>query len=361
VGVNPGLPVQAGDYLAGQWQTPTAFNCSATSGSFDRYLPVLADGGPFRPPTSQDTTCEVLIQATIEPDADADRLGDETQDPDDDNDGVADATDNCPSVPNPDQLNTDGAPQGNACDGDDDNDGDGDSRDNCPLTRNPNQRDTDGDGLGDVCDPTPEGVPTPVLGREVVADVVSGTVTFAPPPGSARAAGAHASQKGRTFIPLEEPRAIPVGSFLNTRRGTVQIISATNTTGGTQAGKFSRGLFQVLQSRARRARGLTEMRLKGGNFRRCRRGRGGQAGAAQVGRRPIRRGRANTSGRWRARGRNSAGTSRGTVWITTDRCDGTLTTVKRGRVAVRDFRRKKTIIVRAGKRYLARAPQGGRR
>jgi hypothetical protein len=48
---------------------------------------------------------------------------------------------------------------------------------------------------------------------------------------------------------------------------------------------------------------------------------------------------------------------RGTVWITADRCDSTLTTVKRGKVAVRDFRRKKNILVRAGKSYLAKAPR----
>jgi hypothetical protein len=65
--------------------------------------------------------------------------------------------------------------------------------------------------------------------------------------------------------------------------------------------------------------------------------------------------RSNTRGRFRARGRFSAGTTRGTIWITADRCDGTLTKVRRGKVAVRDFRRKKTVIVRAGKRYLARA------
>jgi hypothetical protein len=46
---------------------------------------------------------------------------------------------------------------------------------------------------------------------------------------------------------------------------------------------------------------------------------------------------------------------RGTRWTTVDRCDGTLTRVSRGRVAVRDFRRKRTIVVRAGKSYLARA------
>jgi hypothetical protein len=37
-----------------------------------------------------------------------------------------------------------------------------------------------------------------------------------------------------------------------------------------------------------------------------------------------------------------------------DSCAGTLTTVKRGKVAVRDFRRKKTIVVSRGKSYLAR-------
>ena len=47
---------------------------------------------------------------------------------------------------------------------------------------------------------------------------------------------------------------------------------------------------------------------------------------------------------------------RGTKWLTVDRCDGTLTKVTRGRVAVRDFRRKKTVLVKRGKSYLAKAP-----
>ena len=60
---------------------------------------------------------------------------------------------------------------------------------------------------------------------------------------------------------------------------------------------------------------------------------------------------------FRTRGRHSAATVRGTVWITADRCDGTLTQVKRGRVAVRDLRRKRTITLTAGKSYLAQAPR----
>jgi hypothetical protein len=189
----------------------------------------------------------------------------------------------------------------------------------------------------------------------VNVQATSGTVLVGVRGAGARAGRAGASQKGVTFVPLEEARQIPVGSFLDTRRGTVQLVSARSTT-RTQSGRFSQGLFQVLQSRARRARGLTTMSLKGGNFRRCRTGRRGRAGAAQVSRRTIRRGRSNANGNFQSRGKHSSATVRGTIWITADRCDGTLTTVKRGRVAVRDFRRKRTVIVRAGKSYLARAP-----
>jgi hypothetical protein len=46
---------------------------------------------------------------------------------------------------------------------------------------------------------------------------------------------------------------------------------------------------------------------------------------------------------------------RGTRWLTEDRCDGTLTRVASGAVAVFDRSRHKTVIVRAGRSYLARA------
>jgi hypothetical protein len=80
---------------------------------------------------------------------------------DTDGDGVADNSDNCPGVSNPEQTDTDGDGQGDVCDptpnGDTDNDGIDNASDNCPTTSNPSQIDTDGDGVGDACDSTPNG------------------------------------------------------------------------------------------------------------------------------------------------------------------------------------------------------------
>jgi len=61
---------------------------------------------------------------------------------DSDGDGIADASDNCPAVFNPDQADGDMDGVGNVCD-------------NCPTKCNVWQKDADSDGVGDVCDTTP--------------------------------------------------------------------------------------------------------------------------------------------------------------------------------------------------------------
>jgi hypothetical protein len=184
--------------------------------------------------------------------------------------------------------------------------------------------------------------PPPVLGTTVNVETVRGVVLV--------------RLRGGRFTRLDDVSQIPVGSLLDTRRGTVRLTSARDRSGATQTGDFAAGVFQIAQSRRSSAKGLTELRLKGSSFARCgkRRARGGDAQGAGLSRRAIRRLRGTANGRFRTRGRNSSATVRGTTWEMIDRCDGTLTRVRRGRVAVRDFRRRKTVIVRAGKSYLAR-------
>jgi hypothetical protein len=84
-------------------------------------------------------------------DTDKDGKGDACDD-DDDNDGDLDGKDNCPTIKNADQVDTDKDGKGDACDGDDDNDTIADAKDNCPKVANKSQLDTDKDGKGDACD-----------------------------------------------------------------------------------------------------------------------------------------------------------------------------------------------------------------
>jgi hypothetical protein len=181
--------------------------------------------------------------------------------------------------------------------------------------------------------------PPPVLGERVTVAVRSGTVTVKVPGGG-------------DFVTLSEFASVPVGSVVNTRRGSVRLRTAV-ASGRTQAGIFHGGLFEVRQPEA--ASGLTELVLRGRHLR-CRSGDASRAAAIARKRKPRRAlwGKVR-HGRFRTRGGYSVATVRGTVWYVEDRCDGTLTRVRRGSVRVRDLRRHRTVVVRAGHSYLARA------
>lgn len=85
--------------------------------------------------------------------------------PDADRDGVDDASDNCRLVPNHNQADLDLDGLGDLCDLDVDGDGVPDMGavpDNCPRHHNADQLDSDGDGLGDRCDDRLDSAPMPV-------------------------------------------------------------------------------------------------------------------------------------------------------------------------------------------------------
>jgi hypothetical protein len=150
------------------------------------------------------------------------------------------------------------------------------------------------------------------------------------------------------FVNLARLRNVPVGSELDVTRGRVRLTSAAGNR-RTQTSVFYQGRAVVRQPRVRTP--FTNLQLTGPLS--CPR----RSNAAHDATKPPRTRRlwGNGKGRFRTLGRYAGATVRGTIWLTEDRCDGTLIRVQQGRVDVRDNVRKRTIRLRAGQSYLARA------
>jgi sugar lactone lactonase YvrE len=204
-----------------------------------------------------------------------------------------------------------------------------------------------------VSDDEPENVlpepDQPTVGEDLNVARIEGTIRVKLP--------------GAGWVRLDRDASIPFGSIVDAASGTVTLTTARNRSGETQRAAFKGSLFRVTQKRA--ARPVTDLQLRGGSFDGCRRvsaRKAGVASAAAVRRRARRHLWGSGHGRFRTIGRHGAATVRGTIWMTADRCDGTLVRVRRGRVEVRDFRARKTVFVRAGHSYLARKhPRRARR
>jgi len=178
---------------------------------------------------------------------------------------------------------------------------------------------------------TPTPAPPPVLGKSVSVTPVMGPVRIKRP-------------RARRFVPLTAGELIPVGSTVDATRGRVRLTSAADARGRLQTAELFAGQFKVTQAPS----GLTELVLNGPLS--CPR----RATAAK--RKPKRRDLwGDGKGRFRTRGRYGSAAIRGTRWLTSDRCDGTHFAVRQGVVRVRDFTRRRTAILRAGRRYLAPA------
>jgi hypothetical protein len=179
----------------------------------------------------------------------------------------------------------------------------------------------------------------PVLGSRVAVELGHGTVLVKLPLAS-------------HFLRLIDDTAVPPGSTIDARAGVVDV--ATRTAQGTvQHGRFWGGTFQVRQSRS--GGGMTDIVLAGGAPPACARPASStvMGHASRAPRLPHLWG-SDRHGRFRTHGRNSVATVRGTKWLTTERCNGTVTYVAEGRVAVRDVRRHRTVTLSAGHAYLAR-------
>jgi hypothetical protein len=184
---------------------------------------------------------------------------------------------------------------------------------------------------------TPAPLPEPVIGKSVVAGAVSGTV---------RVKG-----KDGKFHVLGPNESIPLGSTVDATKGKVRITSASGPGGATQSALFYQGSFVITQTKG--SKPITQLALAGALN--CPK----KGKASSAARRKVRRLWGDGKGRFRTKGRHGAATVRGTKWLTEDRCNGTLVRVARGVVSVRDFTRKKTVKVKKGHSYLARAKKKG--
>jgi hypothetical protein len=173
---------------------------------------------------------------------------------------------------------------------------------------------------------------TPVFHKTVVVRAVSGKVRVRRP-GS------------NQFVELTGSEGIPLGSIVDTLAGVVELTSVPKAGGTPQSARFYEGVFKVTQTGSITSLELTEALAS------CR-APGASAAAAKKKKRHL---WGDGKGSFRTNGKYSSATVRGTKWLVQDSCAGTLTRVVRGSVTVRDKVRRKTVVVAAGKSYLAKA------
>jgi hypothetical protein len=179
--------------------------------------------------------------------------------------------------------------------------------------------------------PTATPMPVPVFHKTVVVSRISGRILVRKP-GSSK------------FEELDAAQGIPLGSTVDARGGVVQLGSLPGAGKAPETAKFWAGIFKVTQPGAITQVGLTEALAA------CKQGMARAAAKKPKSRKLWGDGK----GAFRTRGQYSAATVRGTKWLVTDSCAGTRTRVTQGAVTVRDNVRRRTIVLRAGKSYLAR-------
>jgi hypothetical protein len=268
------LPIAAGDYIGfgptGASAGVTVYrSASGSGGSGERIYQDSADGtqpGEAQLSTAQNAAIQGPLAGTIEPDADGDGFGDQSQDqcpaqagssngcpPDSDGDGVPDASDACPTQSDasaPRNPRT-GCPAG-APATDTDSDGIPDSSDECPTQsdlftqRNPRNG----------CPAPPLDKTAPVLSSFALSPTSFVAANSGPAVGSAAAVGSH------VFYKLSEAATT---TFTVERKGTGHKKNGKCVSGRAKHGQKACTLYTRVKGKIVRATGagLSSFRFMG--------------------------------------------------------------------------------------------------
>ena len=181
--------------------------------------------------------------------------------------------------------------------------------------------------------PTATPTPTPVPQKDATGTIVEGKVLI---------------KQGGKFVAFDPSKPIPNGAEIDVTKGKIKLTAVLKPGGKPQTATFYDGIFKLTLRRTTTDLTLSQPLAK------CPKRKHAAHAAAKKKKPKTRKLWGDGSGSFRTRGHYSAATVRGTRWLVQDSCAGTLTRVKKGVVSVRDNVRRKTIILRAGKHYLAK-------
>jgi PKD repeat protein len=172
--------------------------------------------------------------------------------------------------------------------------------------------------------------------------------------GSTTAPPASGTQTGTVLVdgrPFTGGR-IPYGSTVDVTHGRLRLHTDAGTV--TLYGEAGVHAAFVLTHGTDRGKPIVVLQLTGGDFGVCPKRTTKSAREPGSVKKTVRALWGNAKGHFRTKGRYAAATIGGTIWLTADRCDGTLVQVRRGVVRVSDLPLRKQVSVRAGGSYLAK-------
>jgi hypothetical protein len=155
------------------------------------------------------------------------------------------------------------------------------------------------------------------------------------------------SPGAKHFDDLHALALIPDGSTVDATSGQLALTVADDAQGHTSTANLHGASFSVKQEAG--AAPITDLALQRARLR---------CPAADIARASSRSLWAHdTGGHFSTRGRYASAIVRGTTWVTTELCEGTLVQVYSGSVSVFDRTKRRTVAIGAGHQYLAHAPE----